>query len=334
MNKENLKEMIDKGYINKIEHPSGKLFIYNYSKSCQFDYVWNEETMTCRGLIVDKDDNVISRPFKKFFNYEEREVELPNLPFRIYEKLDGSLGILYWLDDLPFIATRGSFTSEQAIHATEILRKKYSDSLDKLDKSKTYLFEIIYPEDPHVVRYYDTDDIFLLAIIDTKTGEELDIKQDIFKTPKLYDGIKDFKEIRNMIPGDNKEGFVVKFDNNFRIKLKYESYLKLFSAKNNLNEKTILEAITTETLEEYKASIDILDEEAKIYFQNTVEKFKNMYKEKESYIKSVYKDFETDKEAAEYFTTFPFSGILFCMRKGKDYSKGLWKIIKNELKPS
>ena len=36
--------------------------------------------------------------------------------------------------------------SEQAIKANELLQGKHAKCIDQLDKSKTYLFEIIYPE--------------------------------------------------------------------------------------------------------------------------------------------------------------------------------------------
>ena len=60
---------MDAGYINMQMHPSAPLYIYNYSKMCQIDKMWNDTTEKCRGLIVDSNDNIISRPFRKFYNY-------------------------------------------------------------------------------------------------------------------------------------------------------------------------------------------------------------------------------------------------------------------------
>ena len=88
--------------------------------------------------------------------------DTPNEDYVIYEKMDGSLGILFYYEyDLIekekydksnyeptpkrkgewVFATRGSFTSPQSIKGKELL-KKYP--LDKLNKDNTYLFEIIY----------------------------------------------------------------------------------------------------------------------------------------------------------------------------------------------
>jgi RNA ligase len=47
--------------------------------------------------------------------------------------MDGSLGILYWIKDKPFVATRGSFESDQAVKATKILHERYQDAaLDRI----------------------------------------------------------------------------------------------------------------------------------------------------------------------------------------------------------
>lgn len=136
----NLDELISNGYITKRKHPAARLFIYNYTARAQYSDDWNEATLTCRGLITDGEGNIVSRPFKKFFNLDQVQT-LPDEPFQVFDKLDGSLGILFWIDDKPYLASRGSFISEQAVEANKILA-----TLDTsvLDKSYTYLFEIIY----------------------------------------------------------------------------------------------------------------------------------------------------------------------------------------------
>lgn len=104
------------------------------------------DTKACRGLIVDAENWIVQRPFEKFFSIEQLE------PFDVYDKLDGSLGILYWVGDEPAIATRGSFISDQAKRGTEFLRARKDLNLDR---RYTYLFEIIYPENRVVVNYGD-----------------------------------------------------------------------------------------------------------------------------------------------------------------------------------
>jgi RNA ligase len=141
LNKENILKLIDEGYLIVNKHPDKELYIYNYSKTTQFERYWNELTLMCRGLVLDADYNIVARPFNKFFNLEEDEGATPNLPFEVFEKMDGSCIILFNHENEWIPCTRGSFISDQALKAKEMLKKH---DLSKLDISKTYLFEIIY----------------------------------------------------------------------------------------------------------------------------------------------------------------------------------------------
>ena len=138
MNTTLLKEMISKNYVRVNKHPQHDLYIYNYTQNAQFERIWNEVTLACRGLILDKNENVVARPFPKFFNLGELENQvLPESTFEVYDKMDGSMGILYWVDEVPFMASRGSFSSIQSDKANEMLHGKYRNSWSLLDKNKT-----------------------------------------------------------------------------------------------------------------------------------------------------------------------------------------------------
>jgi RNA ligase len=137
-----LNRYYEEGLLLKQTHPVYDLTIWNYSPKVQYEKLWDDITIQCRGLVTNSKNEIIARPFKKFFNYEEHKPEdLPNEEFEVYEKMDGSLGILFHYENEWILATRGSFTSEQSIKGTEML-KKYP--LEKLDVNNTYLFEIIY----------------------------------------------------------------------------------------------------------------------------------------------------------------------------------------------
>lgn len=335
LDKDILKDMIKKEYVNVIKHPQLPLYIYNYSKKCQFEHAWNEVTEKCRGLIVDEDLNIVARPFKKFYNYEEllqMNAQIPDEEFEVYEKLDGSLGILYFWEDKAYIATRGSFTSSMALHATAILNTKYDVSL--LDKSKTYLFEIIYPEDLHIVTYKDVDDIFLLAVIDNETGIDCDFSKwkSVFKCTSKYDGFSDYTKIRDAFSGENREGFVIKFKSGFRMKLKFAEYWKLHFLKSGFTEKQILQYLIDDDKESIQKALDMFDEEHQIYYNRIINKFKEAYNSILDTAKTQYKEFYTDKEAALYFKTCNYPQIMFCIRKGKDVREAIWNFIKRNRK--
>lgn len=188
---EAIKEEIAAGYISEQQHPSSLLRILNYTQRTQYEWRWNKETMQCRGLIVDENWNVVKRPFPKFFSLEQLGGKFPSESFDVYDKLDGSLGILYHINHVPMIATRGSFVSDQAIRATKIYQEKYGGI--KVDNDKTYLFEIIYPENRIVVDYGDQEDLILLSVIETATGKEATKLPEIgFPVAKQYHGINDF----------------------------------------------------------------------------------------------------------------------------------------------
>ena len=230
----NLQWLLQNNYLRREKHPFTDFYIYNYTDKCKIEGYWNETTLWSRGLILDRNNNVIARPLKKFFEYEQlNDIYKKELPqeFSVYDKLDGSLGILYWYKGLPFITTRGSFVSYQAYHATQVLYRKYSSQIHLLDENITYFFEIIYPQDRHIINYGDTDDIFLIGAYDNKNRREIEIHRLLetlsFQTTKKYDK----KMLPDLLKEDviGREGYVILFENGKRIKIKYPSYKKLFS---------------------------------------------------------------------------------------------------------
>lgn len=325
INKELLKQMVDEKLVSVQKHPDAALYIYNYSPRVQFEKLWNEVTLQTRGLILDAEMNIIARPFKKFFNLEEHQPEdIPQLPFDAYEKMDGSLGILYWLNNMPFIATRGSFSSDQALHATKILHNKYRHIFDKLDKSATYLFEIIYPENRIVIDYKSMDDIVLLTVNDIKTGNER-IEDIGFPVVKKYDGINDLQELR-AIEEKNKEGFVIHFKNGFRVKMKFAEYVRLHRIITGISNKAIWEYLSEgKSLEEL---LEKVPDEFYAWVKQTQNSLEIHYNEILNECKTVFKQFTTRKETALYFQTQKYPAVLFSMLDDKAFEKIIWKSIR------
>ncbi|MBP3954380.1 hypothetical protein J8F10_03625 [Gemmata sp. G18] len=85
------------------------LRLYCYAESTVYDRAWDEFTMLARGIILDPvAKRVVATPFPKFFNVGERLDSIPDLPFETFEKLDGSLIILFHHGGEWRTATKGS----------------------------------------------------------------------------------------------------------------------------------------------------------------------------------------------------------------------------------
>ena len=318
--------MIDEGYVNVQKHPSRDLFIYNYAPKAQYERVWNEVTLACRGLIMDSIFKVIARPFGKFFNLDEMENQvLPNEPFEVFEKMDGSLGILYHVDNQAFMATRGSFTGEQAVKATEILKAKYAQILRGCDPNRTYLFEIIYPENRIVVDYGSMEDIVLTAIIDTQTGADLPLENIGFPVVKRYDGIKDISILKSL-EENNREGFVIKYKNGFRVKVKFEEYMRIHRIVTQVSSINIWEYLAAEM--PFDEILDRVPDEFYDWVKATSADLKAKYQAIEAQCQADFKVLGTRKEAALYFQTCAYPSVLFNILDGKSYKNTIWKTLK------
>lgn len=322
-----LNELVNQKYVSVQKHPEADLYIYNYTQNAQYEAFWNNITLMCRGLILDREGNVVARPFSKFFNLEEhKSEEIPNENYEVFEKMDGSLGIMYWENDLPYIASRGSFTSEQAKWATNFLQKNFSQIFEKIDRTKTFLFEIIYSDNRIVVDYNDKEDLVLLAVLDTKTGKDEELPTHLgFNVVKKYDGINDFEKLKQY-NADNFEGFVLKFKSGFRLKIKLEEYVRLHKIITNLSTIDIWESLSSG--ESFDHFLEIVPDEFFDWLKAKKKELENAYTEIETECKRSFKAFEDRKEAAEYFKTKKYSVILFKMRDGKKYDHIIWKLIK------
>lgn len=235
-----LDEYVSLTSISLEKHPTEDLFIYGYHSNLEeSNIIWDEYNKHCRGLIIDSEGNVHARPFYKFFTYrkyinentlllsENQTFSIPDQKFKIFEKVDGTMTTLYWANDMPFLATQRSFTNPNAKKATEILYEKYSHTFSKLNRDRTYIFEAVFPETNVLIDYGDSNDLYLIGVIDNETSENLPLEDIGFPRAKEFTGeygnLTNFEEIQNLnLP--NQEGFVIVYDNGERIKVKFPWY--------------------------------------------------------------------------------------------------------------
>lgn len=278
----NLDKLTEEGFLRRVISPCKNLVLYNYTDKCTYERMWNNYTLNARGTIYEiETGNIVGKAFPKFFNFCELSINDQNeiLELKKYEcvdKLDGSLGIIYYYNNCWNVNTRGSFTSDQSIKGTELLSKYRTDLMDK---NKTYMCEIIYPENKIIVNYGEEEKLVLLGVIDTKTGVEVDFNG-LFLSG-LITGMEiatshnyTIEEIINLQKTIDKdcEGFVVKYKNNKRVKFKGEDYLRIArilkdcgplalweKMSNGVIDRKFIESIPEEILPEVQVIIDHLE---------------------------------------------------------------------------
>lgn len=239
---------VDASRVDVTRHPTLPLSLYNYTPACQFDKLWNNINIWCRGLIVDDEGRIIAQPYKKFFNLEEygnvNWTEILKDVVETTNKEDGSLIIM--VDDNEYgliIATRGSFTSSQAIAAREILEGSYED----IYYDCTYLFEYVAP-DNRIVVYHPEAKLILHGInvngkfVDYETLQSHFLwnfhhSQIQIVKPITISSLQDIKD--SLDP--NFEGVVCTRTDGERFKLKSNLYIKLHRIMTSVTEKNVFE---------------------------------------------------------------------------------------------
>lgn len=226
------------------KHPFADLYIFGYyreNKKYRYNK-WDNVNKISRGLIVNSQGDIIEHPFPKFWTFrqylsnelillsENQTKKLTCKPKAVYEKLDGTMGVLYWVDDIPYIATQRSFTNAKAIKGTKILHEKYKHLFDQFDRNLTYIFEIIYPETQIIVNYSKEEKLVLIGVFEKKSGKSLPIEfinLEIQKTKNYIDVFKEYADNLAKLESldiSGEEGFVVVFEDDSRVKLKFPTF--------------------------------------------------------------------------------------------------------------
>jgi RNA ligase len=232
------------------------------------------------------------------------------------------------------LATRGSFTSPQAIKGKEILDRH---DISAWRKDNTYLFEIIYPENRIVVDYKGEEKLVVLGAIHTETGNEVPDSSLFFLQESGFEIVTTYKTwgegydlLKEEISKD-REGYVIRFKNGFRMKIKGDEYKRLHKILTNISNRDIFEYV-----KEGKPLDEILDkvpDEFYNWVKETKEDFEHQFKTIDKDYTRTYKTIIDingiiDKKAfANYALSYKHSSILFAMYDNKKYDHIIWKIL-------
>jgi RNA ligase len=269
---------------------------------------------------------------------------MENLPASapvLTRKMDGSLGIGYPLDGVWRVATRGAFTSEQAVWASEWLAE---NARGEWPEEWTPLFEIVYPENQVVVRYAFAG-LVLLALVKIETGEEASYAELVelgarngIAVVEMFDRLLAEAAAEDV---RNEEGYVAAWarpgTTPLRCKIKYSNYVRLHRLLTGTNAVTVWEMLrdrldvaelTTDVPEEFRAWIDAM-----------LERFKGGFKAIEDAARAamdaypggrVFQDAEQKKAFALWVLQeqAEIAPVLFAMSNGKSYDGIIWKMLR------
>jgi RNA ligase len=219
----------------------------------------------CRGLIFDKAGVLISRPFHKFFNVNEREETQMNVidlgqPHVIMEKMDGSMIRPLVVNGCLRLATKMGVT-EVAMAAEVYLasRKDSGEIMNWMERcvkiGLTPIFEFIAPTNQIVISYSEPD-LVLLAIRHNETGNYL-VEQN--STPSGLTRVPVYGSVEGNLAdyvarqraAEGREGDIIRFADGHMLKVKNDWYVRIHKTVDKIRfDRHIVELILNEEIDD------------------------------------------------------------------------------------
>ena len=319
----------------------GDLHVWCYSTQTVYSRDWDDLTMLCRGLVTDSEGTVISRPFRKFFNWGEPSApgpEITNKPFWAYDKEDGSL-IIVGLDanGETVVSTKGSFSTWHSEYAREMLGDW------KPLEGSTGIFEFLDPKNRIVVDYGEFSGLVLLGAVDNNNGTDHYTPQEYSEftgwtgrqvQPRTFNLHAMLQTVADPENGPNREGFVLVWPDNDgpspRVKIKFSQYVHLHSVLSRLTNVAVWESLKMGTLD---ALIEIVPDEMYDKVRECAEDLQTKYtrvKVDAMFAAAAADHFDTRREAAQWvLANCEHTGIVFGLMDGKEnVSEKIWDIIR------
>jgi len=318
--------------------------IFNYGYDCDFS---NSIVQESRGIIIDYINlEVVCWPFRKFGNHNENYADkIDWTSARVLEKVDGSI-IKLWYDKIKNdwqFSTNGTIRAEKAgifnsfNSFLDVIKsaENYKDiPFESLDKTNTYIFELVSPQ-TQIVIDYGTTALYHLGTRNNITGKEMEVDIGIQK-PKSYplssleDCIKATLALNKDKDNISEEGYVVVDSFYNRVKVKSPAYM----AMNNLTQtKIISKKECFEMLIEKSPKIDIMCKANPNlvplfkYYEYKLEELKFEANQLCMLAQKLYEEYSKDRKAvADIITKHKLSKIAFkCLDKKISGSECLLK---------
>jgi hypothetical protein len=288
MDRESIKRFVEENPKLVKMRPSAKypgLYVLKYSKTVFYDDLWNEFLEECRGTVIDKDFNVIARPFTKIYNYgieKNAPVIDPNEIVTAFRKVNGFMVSVTWYNNDLLVSTTGSLEGPYADMARELIDvAKYQD-VCRQNPNVTFMFECVHPNDPHIIE--ERAGMYLLGYRKNSWDSEVE-----HAVPRLTTFAIEFDcgrpmsrrcrmcDLEDMAKVEEHEGFVFYTQDGLAAKIKTPYYLTTkWVARNPRTDKLLTEAFMKQIDEEYYGLLHhirdniveytALDEQARIAF--------------------------------------------------------------------
>jgi RNA ligase len=234
----------------------------------------------CRGLIFYPDGKLMSRPFHKFFNFNEREeTQLRNIDMSqehtIMEKMDGSMIRPIVVHGVIRLATKMGVTdcsiaAEEMVAAwPEAKRDLFAEYLKAVYHGMTPLFEFVSPEN-RIVLKYDQPDMVLLGIRRNRDGKYAPTTSEYYS--KWIDHGFSVAPEHGSITGsldeyialhgadEGREGFIMKCANGQMYKGKNAWYVRIHKVKDKIRtDRHVLALLLANDLDDVYPHLDEID---------------------------------------------------------------------------
>lgn len=209
----------------------GPLRLWCYTSKAVYDRAWSPAVLAARGLVLDRErETVVATAFPKFFNVGELGQPIPDEPCEIFEKVDGSLIVVFHDGHRWRAATKGSLDSAQAQWAE---RRLDAADLAALTPGTTYLAEAIYPENKIIIPYEETGLVMLGAYgpdgMELSSAELERVAAALgWRTARrqAFASVGDAIAHADTLP-KSEEGYVLRFAGGLRLKAKGAAYRRL-----------------------------------------------------------------------------------------------------------
>ena len=259
-----------------IKYP--ELFVHKYHRKVFFKNLWHEDSrlVESRGRVYNSSGDVVINPFTKIFNYKENNTNLDrNEKCLVIEKINGFMAGVTWVPDVNdvVVSTTGSLDSDYGEMAKEMM-PKVIEYVRTRKEPITYIFEIVHPNDPHIIP--ENIGVYLIGMrevnntthykTDKSKETRLDYIAKLMKAMRPVFYLSNFDEVLEEMKSCKHEGFMVYGESGKVLKLKSPYYL---SSKALARKKDIMTLDKSRVDEEFYPLIDEIKDND--YFNNLSE---------------------------------------------------------------